>query len=126
MTSRKRALLEPTDDWEQLQFQLDWPEQTRYELIRPVAGRCEKASAQQTCPECVCSRKEIHAEAEIEIEDPEFSGRSRHRGYVRPAPWNIVQENEKTNDRADDIEHHLNHVGPDYGGHAAFERIKQC
>src|SRR6266536_2283667 len=36
MASRKRALLEPTDDWEQLQFQLDWPEQTRYELIRPV------------------------------------------------------------------------------------------
>jgi putative transposase len=36
MASRKRALLEPTDDWEQLQFQLNWPEQTRYELIRPV------------------------------------------------------------------------------------------
>src|SRR5215218_8739875 len=36
MASRKRALLEPTDDWQQLQFQLDWPEQTRYELIRPV------------------------------------------------------------------------------------------
>jgi putative transposase len=36
MASRERALLEPTDDWEQLQFQLDWPEQTRYELIRPV------------------------------------------------------------------------------------------
>ena len=36
MASRKRALLEPTDDWEQLQFQLDWMEQTRYELIRPV------------------------------------------------------------------------------------------
>jgi transposase len=36
MASRKRALLEPIDDWEQLQFQLDWPEQTRYELIRPV------------------------------------------------------------------------------------------
>src|SRR5262249_12434024 len=36
MAGRKRALLEPTDDWEQLQFQLDWAEQTRYELIRPV------------------------------------------------------------------------------------------
>ena len=36
MASRKRALLEPTDDWQQLQFQLDWLEQTRYELIRPV------------------------------------------------------------------------------------------
>jgi hypothetical protein len=36
MASRKRVLLDPTDDWEQLQFQLDWTEQTRYELIRPV------------------------------------------------------------------------------------------
>ncbi len=36
MASRKQALLEPTDDWGQLQFQLDWMEQTRYELIRPV------------------------------------------------------------------------------------------
>src|SRR3954470_6870808 len=36
MANRKRALLEPTDAWEQLQFQLDWTEQTRYELIRPV------------------------------------------------------------------------------------------
>src|SRR5215210_495461 len=36
MASRKRALFEPTDDWQQLQLQLDWPEQHRYELIRPV------------------------------------------------------------------------------------------
>ncbi len=36
MATRKRALLTPTDDWHQLQFQLDWPEQGKYELIRPV------------------------------------------------------------------------------------------
>src|SRR5215210_8082414 len=36
MANRKRAPLEPPDDWEQLQFQLDWAEQHRYELIRPV------------------------------------------------------------------------------------------
>ena len=36
MASRKRALLELTDDWRQLQLQLNWTEQTRYELIRPV------------------------------------------------------------------------------------------
>src|SRR5215210_7442050 len=36
MASRKRTLLEPTDDWQQLQLQLNWTEQTRYELIRPV------------------------------------------------------------------------------------------
>ncbi len=50
MASRKRALLEPTDEWQQLQFQLDWPEQTRYELIRPVVvfGSPPVERAQQT------------------------------------------------------------------------------
>jgi transposase InsO family protein len=50
MASRKRALLEPTDDWEQLQFQLDWSEQTRYELIRPVVvfGSAPVERAEQT------------------------------------------------------------------------------
>jgi transposase InsO family protein len=50
MTTRKRALLEPTDDWQQLQFQLDWPEQNRYELIRPVVvfGRSPVERSQQT------------------------------------------------------------------------------
>jgi putative transposase len=50
MASRKRALLEPTDDWQQLQFQLDWTEQTRYELIRPVVvfGAPPVERAQQT------------------------------------------------------------------------------
>ena len=36
MASRKRPLLEPTDDWRQLQLHLNWTEQTHYELIRPV------------------------------------------------------------------------------------------
>jgi hypothetical protein len=50
MATRKRALLEPTDDWQQLQFQLDWPEQNRYELIRPVVvfGRSPVERSQQT------------------------------------------------------------------------------
>src|SRR4051812_42143308 len=50
MASRKRALLEPTDDWHQLQLQLNWTEQTRYELIRPVVvfGAPPAERAQQT------------------------------------------------------------------------------
>src|SRR5215207_5950302 len=50
MASRKRALLEPTDDWHQLQLQLNWTEQTRYELIRPVVvfGAPPIERAQQT------------------------------------------------------------------------------
>src|SRR5215211_2249341 len=50
MARHKRAQLAPTDDWQQLQFQLDWPEQTRYELIRPVVvfGTPPVERAQQT------------------------------------------------------------------------------
>jgi hypothetical protein len=36
MPARKRSRIDPTDDWTQLQLHLDWPEQTGYELIRPV------------------------------------------------------------------------------------------
>jgi hypothetical protein len=36
MPARKRERIEPTEDWSQLQLHLDWPERTRYELIRPV------------------------------------------------------------------------------------------
>jgi hypothetical protein len=54
MASRKRAMLQPTDDWEQLQFQLDLPEQARYELIRPVvvfgAPRVEACPATELRP----------------------------------------------------------------------------
>lgn len=50
MASHKRALLAPTDDWEQFQFHLDWAEQTRYELIRPVVvfGAAPVERAEQT------------------------------------------------------------------------------
>src|SRR5215212_12222506 len=50
MARHKRAQLAPTDDWHQLQFQLDWPEQQRYELIRPVVvfGSPPVERAQQT------------------------------------------------------------------------------
>src|SRR6188508_2659171 len=50
MARHKRAQLAPTDDWQQLQFQLDWPEQQRYELIRPVVvfGSPPVERAQQT------------------------------------------------------------------------------
>ena len=54
MASRKRALLEPTDDWQQLQFQLYWPEQTRHELAWPVmvfgARPVERAADQYLRP----------------------------------------------------------------------------
>ena len=34
---RRRRRVEPTDDWQQLELLCAWPEQARYELIRPMA-----------------------------------------------------------------------------------------
>jgi hypothetical protein len=34
MPLRERPRVEPTDDWQQLQFLLAWPEQDRYDLTR--------------------------------------------------------------------------------------------
>jgi len=34
---RRRSRVEPTDDWKQLELLCAWPEQARYELIRPMA-----------------------------------------------------------------------------------------
>ena len=50
MPARKRQRIEPTEDWTQLQFRLDWPEQTGYELIRPVVvfGSSPLDRAEQT------------------------------------------------------------------------------
>lgn len=36
MSRRRRPRIEPTDDWEQLAMLLRWPEQVRYEVIRPM------------------------------------------------------------------------------------------
>ena len=50
MPARTRSRIEPNDDWAQLQLRLDWPEQTAYELIRPVVlfGATPAERAQQT------------------------------------------------------------------------------
>jgi hypothetical protein len=36
MPAPKRARMEPTEDWTELQLRFNWPEQCGYELIRPV------------------------------------------------------------------------------------------
>ncbi len=33
---RRGQRAKPTDDWEQLKLLAPWPEQARYELIRPI------------------------------------------------------------------------------------------
>ena len=50
MPARKRLRSEPTDDWAALQLRFDWPEQSGYELIRPIVlfGFTPAERAQQT------------------------------------------------------------------------------
>jgi len=50
MPRLSRPRIDPTDDWEQLQLRIQWPEQLTYELIRPVVlfGHTAGERAQQT------------------------------------------------------------------------------
>jgi transposase InsO family protein len=50
MPAPKRQRIETTDDWQQLQLLLNWPEQILYELIRPVVlfGRSSAERAKET------------------------------------------------------------------------------
>jgi hypothetical protein len=54
MPAAKRSRVEPTDDWGRLQLRFQWPEQTGYELIRPVVlfGFTPAEWAQQTGNSC--------------------------------------------------------------------------
>lgn len=50
MPAPKRRHIDPTDDWQQLQLLLAWPEQILYELIRPIVlfGRTSAERAKET------------------------------------------------------------------------------
>ncbi|MHB8577646.1 MAG: helix-turn-helix domain-containing protein [Dehalococcoidia bacterium] len=50
MSAPKRVRTAPSDDWDQLQLRLTWPEQQQHELIRPIVlfGLTPAARAEQT------------------------------------------------------------------------------
>ena len=52
-------------------------------------------------------------------------GGAGHRGTCSQPPGILCQDDEEADDRADDVKGHLHHVGPDDGGHAAFEGVKE-
>src|SRR5215208_7508206 len=66
--SRRRRRVEPTDDWEQLLLLTRWPEQVRYELIRPVVlfgeSAAERARETEAASERTLRRKIGRFEAE--------------------------------------------------------------
>ena len=43
MPKRKRVQREHTEDWQTIQQYALWPEQTAYELLRPIALFCDPA-----------------------------------------------------------------------------------
>jgi putative transposase len=52
MAGRRRRRVEPTEEWDQIELLLKWPEQREYELLRPlvvfggsVAGRARETEA---------------------------------------------------------------------------------
>ncbi len=45
MASRKRALIELTKDWQQLQFHLDWRERHRW--ANPTRGRVRRTAVER-------------------------------------------------------------------------------
>ena len=84
MGGRRRAgRAEATDDWEQLKLLARWPEQARYELIRPIVlfdlPPSERARQTGEASERTLYRRVARFEAEgmASLFDPETSGRRR-------------------------------------------------
>jgi hypothetical protein len=50
MPRHTRPRREPTDEWEQVQLFVSWPEQERYELLRPIVlfGQTSEERARAT------------------------------------------------------------------------------
>ena len=65
---RRRGRAEPTDDWEQLELLSKWPEQARYELLRPIVlfdvPPAERARETGAASERTLYRKAARFEAE--------------------------------------------------------------
>jgi len=89
-------------------------------LIGAVAGHRQRSTADEAGPECV-----FPAEAEGKIKYLQFVASScgdlRHFG---PAVWNAMEQDEKSDDAAGDIQEQLRNVGPDDRAHAAFEGVE--
>src|SRR5689334_16093296 len=90
-----------------------------------MACRGEETSSDDSGPEAVAAGKELGGPGEAKIEHLEFMRGAGKEIDVRPAAWNLREDNRKAEDGTTHVEEHLDHVGPDHGGQAAFECIKQ-
>ena len=89
-------------------------------LVSAVAGHGQEGAADQTGPERV-----FGGEVEGEIENLKFvAGGCGDLCDFVPAAGNSVEEEPESCGAAGEIEEELGDVGPDDGGHAAFESVE--
>ena len=89
-------------------------------LVGAVAGHGEECAADEAGPEGV-----FGCEVERKIENLQFvTGRCGDLGDFGPAAGDAVEENPEGDGAAREIEEKLGDVGPDDGGHATFESVK--
>ena len=90
-----------------------------------MAGHGQKCSPDQTRPEGVRLGERPRV-AEREVEDAEFvAGGCSHLRHFSPAAGDAAEQQHKCCSRADEIEHKLDHVGPDDCFHPALEGVEQ-
>ncbi len=95
------------------------------ELFGAMAGRGEEAAADHSSPKRILGLEELLREREMEIEELKFVGGVAQGDGMRPAAGDQMQDQEEADQRAADIEKHLDNVGPNHGRHAAFKRVEE-
>ena len=96
-----------------------------HQLFGAMRGRGEKAAADDAGQKGVGFCKEAGFRGQAEVEDLEFVGGAGHLDDVVPAAGNLPQDHEEAEDSPGHVEEHLDDVGPDDGGHAAFEGVEK-
>src|SRR5208283_2414090 len=90
-----------------------------------MAGGGQKTTASQPRPEGVLAGEELERGSETEIEYRELVSRRRHRRDVPPTARDLPQNHRKTEHRSENVEVHLNDVGPDHRRHSALECVEK-
>jgi len=95
------------------------------QLLGSVTGGCQEAPADQARPKRVTAGKIRRRQLETEVEHAQLAERRGHGNHVRPPSRYLMQEDHEADRRAENVEEHLRHVGPDHRCHAAFEGVEQ-
>ena len=85
-----------------------------------MRGHGQEGSAEDASPEGVGG-----GEVQREVEEMELAGGGGDGVDVHPAAGDVRAESEDGDEGSGDVDEHLDDVGPDDGGHAAFEGVDQ-